>query len=120
MAIEIGPVLKRRRDWARLTQQELVEHTRMDRSSSYISAIEKGRTSPTLEELELLARYFRLSVIELIQEAMESAELRASLRPAPEPVAEDRLDQVFRTLTESDQDLAIEFMELLARRRRGT
>ena len=69
MAIEIGPILRRRREWARLTQQELVDHTRMDRSASYISALETGRISPTLVELEQLARYFRLSVIELLQGA---------------------------------------------------
>ena len=43
MAINLGPTLKRRREWARLTQQELVDHTRLDRSASYISAL-RGRT----------------------------------------------------------------------------
>ena len=76
MAIEIGPTLRKRREWARLTQQELVDHTRMDRSASYISALETGRTSPTLQELEQLARYFRVSVIELLEEAMEAAARR--------------------------------------------
>src|SRR5207248_10365359 len=55
MAINIGPTLRRRREWARLTQQELVDHTRMDRSASYVSALETGRSSPTLLELEQLS-----------------------------------------------------------------
>ena len=66
MAINIGPTVRRRREWARLTQQELVDHTRMDRSASYISAIETGRTSPTLQELERrrLAHVERISTKE--------------------------------------------------------
>src|SRR4051794_19119504 len=76
MAIEIGPVLRRRREWARLTQQDLIDHTGMDRSASYISALETGRSSPTLVELEQLARYFRISVLELLQEALDAAARR--------------------------------------------
>lgn len=120
MAIEIGPILKVRRERARLTQQELVLHTRMERSSSYISAIENGRTSPTLEELEQLARYFRTTVIELIQEAQAAEDRRASWKEAEPPADDERFDQAYRDLSEPDRDLTLDFMELLARRRRGT
>jgi len=119
MAINIGPTLKRRREWARLTQQELIDHTRMERSASYISALETGKSSPTLVELEQLARYFRVGVIELLQEAMdESARRGASVDTADAPATDDRLARVYAALDEEDQELALEMLQLLARRRR--
>src|SRR6186997_3283796 len=118
MAINIGPILRKRREWARLTQQELVDHTRLDRSASYISALETGKSSPTLAELERLANYFRLDVIELLQEAMEASH-RPSAAPAEStPPADDRLQRVFESLEPPDQELALAFLDLLARHRR--
>jgi transcriptional regulator with XRE-family HTH domain len=115
MSIEIGPTLRRRREWARLTQQELVDHTRLDRSSSYISALETGRTSPTLEELDKLARYFRQTVIEFLEEASGDAARRSGSEAAPE--TDDRVQRLYGALAEEDQELALEFMELLAKRK---
>ena len=117
MGISIGQTLRRRRQWARLTLQELVDHTRIDRSASYVGAVETGKTSPTLAELERLARYYSLSVIELLEEAAdESASTTGAPSTATEP--DDRLARLFNSLNDDDQDLAVEFLELLARRRR--
>jgi transcriptional regulator with XRE-family HTH domain len=118
MAINLGPTLRRRREWARVTQQELVDHTRMERSASYISAIETGRTSPTLAELEQLARYFRITVIELIEEAIGDTERRQGSGAGAPPADDDRLQRYFGALDEGDQELALEFMELLTKHRR--
>jgi transcriptional regulator with XRE-family HTH domain len=118
MAIEIGPTLRRRREWARLTQQELIDHTRMDRSASYISALETGRSSPTLTELEQLARYFRVSVIELLEEASNDSARRGAAGAAPSPDEDDRVQRAFGALDEEQQELTLEFMQLLARRRK--
>jgi transcriptional regulator with XRE-family HTH domain len=116
MAIEIGRTLKRRREWARLTQQELIDHTGMDRSASYISALETGRSSPTLVELEQLARYFRVGVIELLQEAGDDAARRGAGPAESTAPPDDRLERSFNILNESDQELALDFLELLAKR----
>lgn len=122
MPINLGPTLRRRREWARLTQQELVDHTGMDRSASYVSALETGRSSPTLIELEQLARYFRLTVIELLQEAIDEDARRSGRMAAdeapPAPPPDDRLQRAFDSLSEADQRLAMEFVELLGRHRR--
>lgn len=118
MAIEIGPTLRRRREWARLTQQELIDHTRMDRSASYISALETGRSSPTLVELEQLARYFRISVIELLEEASNDSARRGAASAAATPDEDDRVQRAFGALDEDQQELTLEFMQLLARRRK--
>src|SRR5947209_7969231 len=98
MPINIGPTLRRRREWARVTQQELVDHTRMDRSASYVSALETGRSSPTLVELEQLARYFRVSVIDLLQEAMDDQARRSGEAPADAPAEDDRLERAYAAL----------------------
>src|SRR5260370_19789781 len=68
MSINVGPVVRRMRERHRMTQQELVEYTGLDRSSSYISSIETGRTSPTLYELEQIARVYQVSLQDLLQE----------------------------------------------------
>ncbi len=117
MAINIGPTLKRKREWARLTQQELIDHTRMDRSASYISALETGKSSPTLVELEQLARYFRTTVVELLQEAMDDSARRGTTPAETAPTTDDRLERYYNALEERDQDLVIEFMQLLAKNR---
>lgn len=117
MAIEIGPTLRRRREWARLTQQELVDHTRLDRSASYISALETGRTSPTLEEVEKLARYFRLGVIEFLEEAAGDTHRRSGGDASASPEVDDRVERLYTALPEEDQELVLEFMELLAKRK---
>src|SRR3954452_20327968 len=68
MAINVGPMVRRLRERHRMTQQELVEYTGLDRSSSYISSIETGRTSPTLYELEQIARVYQVSLQDLLGE----------------------------------------------------
>ncbi len=120
MAINLGPTLKRRRTWARLTQQELVDQIRIDRSASYISAIESGKTSPTLAEMELLARYFSLSVIELLEEASNEGERRrnASSGADAAPPADERVQRLYAALDESDRELALELLEAVAKPRR--
>lgn len=40
----IGSLLKRQRDRHGWTQQEVVDRARLDRSSSYISSLETGKT----------------------------------------------------------------------------
>jgi transcriptional regulator with XRE-family HTH domain len=117
MAIQIGTVLRKRRDWARLTQQELIDHTGMDRSASYISALETGRSSPTLVELEQLSRYFRVTVIDLLQESMDAADRRGDTSVLA-PQTDERLERVYSSLSEQDQALALEILESLAKYRR--
>lgn len=117
MAINIGPTLRRRREWARLTQQELIDHTGMDRSASYISALETGKSSPTLVELEQLSRYFRTTVIDFLQEAIGDSERRGGDTSAAEPAVDDRVQRLYTSLGEADQQLALELLESLVRHR---
>jgi transcriptional regulator with XRE-family HTH domain len=116
MAANIGPTIKRYRERWRLTQQDLVEYTGIDRSASYISSIETGKTSPTLAELEHFARVFRTTAVDLIMEA-EGAPLSAGDRETPE---EQRALALIRSLPDADQALAMDLLQFVAdRSRRG-
>jgi transcriptional regulator with XRE-family HTH domain len=115
MPYEIGRLLRRRREWARISQQELVVHTGLDRSSSYISGIENGRTSPTVEELDRLCRYFRTNLIDFLREC--GGDEAESGSPRSGTAEEERLLRAFAALSAADQLLAAEMVELLARHR---
>ena len=118
MPINVGPMVRRLRERHRMTQQELVEYTGLDRSSSYISSIETGRTSPTLYELEQIARVYQVALQDLLQEGGVAVDATGA-----EPLEDrlgPRLAALYESLTPEDQSLAVDFMQLLAdRRRRG-
>jgi transcriptional regulator with XRE-family HTH domain len=128
MAIEVGPLVRRLRERYRMTQQELVEYTGLDRSASYISSIETGRTSPTLAEMEAIARVFRTTLIQMIEEASEGGRGSAT---GPSDLVHGRrgdeadggeparnLDALVAGLSEAGQTLAMELLEILAERDR--
>jgi transcriptional regulator with XRE-family HTH domain len=69
MMATIGSLLKRHRDRHGWTQQEVVDRAGLDRSSSYLSSIETNKTSPTIGELDALARLFGTTSVDLLQEA---------------------------------------------------
>jgi transcriptional regulator with XRE-family HTH domain len=119
MPINVGPVVRRLRERHRMTQQDLVEYTGLDRSSSYISSIETGRTSPTLHELEQIARVYQVPLLELLQESGQ-AEVAAGSEPHEDRLG-PRLAALYEVLSPGDQALAVDFIQLLADRgrRRG-
>ena len=116
MPTNIGPTIKRYRERWRLTQQELVDYLGIDRSASYISSIETGKTSPTLAELEHLGRVFRTTAVDLIMEA-QGASGPSTATETPE---EQRLAALFQSLPTADRELAMDLLQFLAdRSRRG-
>jgi transcriptional regulator with XRE-family HTH domain len=114
MLTNIGPTIKRYRERWRLTQQELVEYLGIDRSASYISSIETGKTSPTLAELEHFARVFRTTAVDLIMEASGAAASSGS-DATPE---EQRLLALHASLPRAEQALAMDLLQFLADRSR--
>jgi transcriptional regulator with XRE-family HTH domain len=114
MPTNIGPTIKRYRERWRLTQQELVDYLGIDRSASYISSIENGKTSPTLGELEHLARVFRTTAIDLVMEAQGAAASTGS-QETPE---EQRLVALYQSLPAADQALAMDLLQFVADRSR--
>src|SRR5260370_38977705 len=114
MPINVGPVVRRLRERHRMTQQELVEYTGLDRSASYISSIETGRTSPTLSELEQIARVYQVPLQELLEgggrEAPITEEVPLADRLGP------RLAALYESLLPAEQELAVAFLPLLVGR----
>jgi len=109
----LGQLLKRHRDRHGWTQQEVVERARLDRSSSYISSIETGKTSPSIDELEALARLFGTTAIELLREV-------SGITPdwEFEPNSDlQRLVTLYQALDPLDKESALAYMEFLIDRR---
>lgn len=107
MATSVGPLLKRLRERSRMTQQDVAEYANIDRSSSYISAIETGKTSPTLYELERIAQVFRTTAVDLILEAQEGQ------AAAPTGGDVQRILSLYERLTDDQRALAVDFLQLL-------
>ncbi len=117
MAVNLGPVVRRLRERHRMTQQELVEYTGLDRSSSYISSIETGKTSPTIYELEQIARVYQVSLFDLLQDGSGGGTEEDS-QPGLEERLGPRLAALYEGLPPEEQELTVEFLQLLADRRR--
>ncbi|MBW3624522.1 MAG: helix-turn-helix domain-containing protein [Armatimonadetes bacterium] len=110
MATSIGPILKRLRERSRLTQQDVVDYANIDRSASYVSAIETGKTSPTLFELERIAQVFRTTAVDLILEAQEGQSA------APTGGDVQRILALYERLPENQRDLAVDLLQFLVDR----
>lgn len=111
MATSIGHLIKRLRERYRLTQQDVVEYAHLDRSSSYISAIETNKTSPTLFELERIAQVFRTTAVDLILEAQEG-----QAGPAPAGGDVQRVLALYERLPEDQRALAVDLIQFLVDR----
>ncbi len=108
----LGSLLKRHRDRHGWTQQEVVERAGLDRSSSYLSSIETGKTSPAIDELDALARLFGTTSIDLLREA-------TGITPdfEFEPNSDlTRLVTLYQALDPVEKDSALAYLEFLLER----
>lgn len=87
-----GKHLKQLRQLQELTQQELAE--RADMSISFLSTIERGLKSPTIETLEKLAEALGISLSQLM-----------SFDSGVKLIEDDRASQLRQLLTEYTQRL---------------
>ena len=53
MAKYLGPAIRRHRELMRLSQEELAERAKLDRT--YVSGVERGRRNPTVDVLQRLS-----------------------------------------------------------------
>jgi transcriptional regulator with XRE-family HTH domain len=108
----LGSLLKRQRDRHGWTQQEVVDRAGLDRSSSYLSSIETGKTSPTIVELDALARLFGTTSVDLLQEATG---LNAELEFEPDSDL-NRLLTLYQALDPLEKESALAYLEFLLER----
>jgi transcriptional regulator with XRE-family HTH domain len=110
----LGSLLKRHRDRHGWTQQEVVERAGLDRSSSYLSSIETGKTSPSIDELDALARLFGTTSLDLLREV-------TGITPDWdfEPNSDlARLVTLYQSLDPVEKDSAFAYLEFLLERQR--
>lgn len=86
--MDIGNAIKRARQKAKLSQIELAKACGWD-SQSRISMYEKGRREPTLGDLEHIGKVCNTTVLQIIEDAMES---KSGPRPKPRKLNQDDLD----------------------------
>lgn len=110
----LGGLLKRQRERHGWTQQEVVERARLERSSSYISSLETGKTSPSVDELEALARLFGTTAIDLLREA---SGIPADWEFEPDSDLA-KLVTLYQALDPLEKESALAFMEFLLERQR--
>ncbi len=108
----LGGLLKRQRERHGWTQQEVVERAGLDRSSSYISSIETGKTSPSIDELDALARLFGTTSLDLLREA---SGIPANWEFEPNSDLA-RLVTLYQALDPVEKDSALAYLEFLFER----
>jgi transcriptional regulator with XRE-family HTH domain len=110
----LGTLLKRQRERHGWTQQEVVERAGLDRSSSYVSSIETGKTSPSIDELDALARLFGTTSLDLLREV-------SGITPdwEFEPDSDlNRLVTLYQSLDPVEKDSGLAYLEFLLERQR--
>ncbi len=108
----LGQLLKRQRDRHGWTQQEVVDRAGLDRSSSYISSLETGKTSPSVAELDALARLFGTTSLDMLREV-------SGITPdwEFEPNSDlQRLVTLYQALDPIEKESALAYLEFLLER----
>lgn len=67
--VRLGHVVRRRREAAGRSQEQLASEVKPELTRQYIGMVERGETNPTLSVIESLAVAFGTSASELIREA---------------------------------------------------
>jgi transcriptional regulator with XRE-family HTH domain len=114
MADSLGYLLKRLRERKHYTQQEVIERSGLDRSSSYISSLETNKTSPTIEELEALAVVYSTTVFDILSDAKD---IKPDWSFAPNPDIQLLLN-FYQSLSPERKKTALEFVQFMAEKER--
>ncbi len=110
----IGSLLKRQRDRHGWTQQEVVDRAGLDRNSSCLSRIETNKTSPTITELDALARLFGTTSVDVLQEATG---LNPDMEFSPNSDL-NRLLTLYQALDPLEKEMGLAYLEFLLERQR--
>ena len=72
LSTQFGLVIRRRREAAGLSQEELGERTTLSRN--YIGMVERGETNPTLRVLQSLAHALGTTMVSIVRELEPDSE----------------------------------------------
>lgn len=95
--VNLGLRIKEVRELNDLTQEQLAVNAGMSRN--YISSIENGRYSPSIEVLGKIAKALDISLLHLLDNRVESMERRAAEEQA-------RLNSVFKNIPQNQLEVA--------------
>lgn len=113
---EVARIVHRKRRAFRFTQADV--GNRIGVSGSYISAVENGKTSPRLAEIEGMALLFRSTAMELLLEAHGAEASFVPVARADESAPPAGLDEIAAALAPESRRLAREFLIFLRERER--
>jgi transcriptional regulator with XRE-family HTH domain len=114
MADSLGYTLKRLREKKHFTQQEVIERSGLERSSSYISSLETNKTSPTVEELDALTLIYGTTSIDLLSQ-VKDIKPNWDFSPNPDIML---LLNFYQSLTGERKKVALEFVQYMAEKQR--
>jgi transcriptional regulator with XRE-family HTH domain len=114
MADSLGYILKRLREKKHFTQAEVIERSGLDRSPSYISSLETNKTSPTVEELDVLAVIYGTTLIDILSEWKD---IKPNWDFTPNPDVQ-LLFNFYQSLQGERKKVALEFAQFLAEKQR--
>ncbi len=109
-AVSLGYVLKRLRERKHYTQQEVIEKSGLERSSSYISSLETNKTSPTVQELEALAVLYSSTLFDIMSE-VKGVGAKWDFTPNPDI---QMMFSFYGALSAERKKIALEFTQFLA------
>jgi transcriptional regulator with XRE-family HTH domain len=114
MADSLGYILKRLREKKHFTQAEVIERSGLDRSPSYVSSLETNKTSPTVEELDVLAVIYGTTLIDILSEWKD---IKPNWDFTPNPDVQ-LLFNFYQSLQGERKKVALEFAQFLAEKQR--
>jgi transcriptional regulator with XRE-family HTH domain len=114
MADSLGYILKRLREKKHFTQAEVIERSGLDRSPSYVSSLETNKTSPTVEELDVLAVIYGTTLIDILSEWKD---IKPNWDFTPNPDVQ-LLFNFYQSLQGERKKVALEFVQFFAEKQR--
>jgi len=106
----LGYLLKRLREKKHFTQAEVIEKSGLDRSPSYISALETNKTSPTIEELDKLTVLYGTTLFDVISE-FKGVDKNWEFKPNADV---QLLFYFYQSLEGARKTAALEFVQFMA------
>lgn len=94
---KLGLRIKELRELSNLTQEKLAAKAGLSRN--YISSIENGRYSPSLEALQKIADILEVTILNILDNRVESMESRVN-------VEYERLNKLFKDIPKNQLDVA--------------
>lgn len=113
--MELGERLRELRQAKGLSQGDLEDRTGLLRC--YVSRVEHGHTTPSVDTLERVAKALDLELYQIFYSGKDEPKIPEAAKEDPPTVAEKNLLQTFRRMKAHDQKLLLDFARYAAKPR---